>query len=433
LSTKTSSRTKQNLVLNYNATLTPPGTTYVMESGYPIKLNQSTNCDRTRTGVANPRWRSQIIKGENASTDFSGTENTGAFVNQKYDIYSKNLPSSQKLSHQWGFTTPLGSDMPSLPSFMSQSKADNIARQKFYKNAVKAQRFLQSGVFIGELKQTLGLIRNPAKSARLLIDVFAKSARRLARPRKGSNNIVTAKQKLLLLKNAIADSWLEFSFGWKPLASDIDAASNLLASLALRANHEFASIEGIGYDFSNSLVSSSLTGLATNRPYAVLQTKQTHTDVLIKYYGRIRLDVPELADGRIMSGLGLTVADIIPTAWELIPWSFFVDYFSNIGDVLEAWSYPTAKLAWASKVVVQNRKGITQWVYHSARTKTLYGSNITSISVNRNAYRTFGIKQVNRTAVVFVRPPELQFELPFSSGKFFNIGALLATSRRGIR
>jgi hypothetical protein len=392
------------------------------------------NCNRTRTGVANPKWRSQVLKAENASTDFTATQSSATFVGSKYDIINKNLPSSQNITHNWGYTCPLNADLVVLPSFMSQLKADNLARQKFYKRAIQANRYLQSGVFLGELRQTLSLIRNPAKSARLLVDVFAKSTFRRARPRRGrSSRNITIAEKLKYLKNAIADSWLEFSFGWNPLAADVDAAYRLLNDLATKTNRMFAEVKGSNLQYDKKLITSALTGQATNRPYSVLQTKQTYAEVIVSYYGRIRLDMPNSVD-RYFTGLGLTVADILPTSWELVPWSFFVDYFTNVGDVIEAWSFPVSRLAWATKVVVEERKSSTQWVYNAARTQVLYGGNIVSAEVDRNAIRTSGEKRVTRTATVYVRPPELQFEMPFSSlKKSLNIGALMATSRRGIR
>lgn len=434
MSTKASSRVKQYKVINNTAQIVPPATTYGPTS--TTVLIQTENCNRTRTGVANPKWRSQILRCENASTDFTASENLGTLIGTKYEKVNKNLPASQTISRSWGYTVPLAADLPTLPPFMSQTKADNIARQKFYKQAIKAQRYLQSGVFIGELRQTLSLIRNPAKSARLLIDVFSKNAIRRARPRKGrSTQLLTSKEKLKYIKNAIADSWLEFSFGWSPLAADVDAAYKLLSDLATKVNRQFAEVKGIGSDYANVLTASALTSTSTNRPYAVLQNKQTHTSVLIKYYGRIRLEVPDLSADRYLTALGLTVADILPTTWELIPWSFFVDYFTNVGDVIEAWSFPVSKLAWASKVVVEEKKGSTLWCYNHPRTVQLAGSgNLVTMEVQRNAFRASGVRRVIRTAVVYVRPPELQFELPFSSmKKSLNIGALMATSRRGIR
>jgi hypothetical protein len=432
MSTKSSVRYRQYIVINNAASLVPPSQSYGPTT--TVKTIQYDSRNRTRTGVANPKWRSQIILGQNASTNFTASERRDRGQLQKYDRFNKNLPASQNLSHSWGYSMPLAADLPILPAFMSIEEADDKARQKFYKNAIKAQRFLQSGVFLGEIKQTLGLILSPAKSARLLVDVFVKSAKRRARPRKGSNNIVTAAQKLKLVGNAIADSWLQFSFGWEPLISDLEGACGLLASLALRTNQEFVNISGAGLDYENLLVSDGLTGFSSNRPYSVLQQKHTYREVRVKYYGRIRLDVPELADGRILSGLGLTTSDIIPTAWELIPWSFLIDYFTNIGDVIDAWSYPVAKLAWASKVVVENRQCDCFWSYNEPRTRTLMGvGNWISVKVDRNAFRISNEKRVTRTAEVYVRPPELKFELPFARKKQFNIAALFAASRLRIR
>lgn len=388
-----------------------------------------------RIGVNNPKWRSQVERRENASTDFSGSKTTIQVKPMLYSLKYKVTQANSKVSFvATGKVAP--TSVPSAPPPLSVFEADNRARQKFFKNAVKAQRFMQSGVFIGELRETLGMLRNPAKGLRNLVDVLTKDAKSAYKLPKGSKNKLTAAQRANAVKNAIADSWLEFSFGWRPLAGDLDAASQLLANLALRVNDNFVRVEGVGEEnviasVSDTLISADMAPSAL-RPFALREQQQTSRNVLVRYYGMIRLDLPTQTNSRLMTALGLTLNDIAPTAWELIPWSFFVDYFTNIGDMIEAWSYPKAKIAWVTRVERRITNRSTFWTYNDSRTREQYAGNSyipTSFKVKDGHYisRT---KEVLRTASVDLRPPSLTFELPFSSRKFLNIGALIANMGR---
>lgn len=56
-------------------------------------------------------------------------------------------------------------------------------------------------------------------------------------------------------------------------------------------------------------------------------------------------EVPDNRDWH--TRMGLTIQEFVPTVWELIPYSFVVDYFTNIGDVVN-YAY-SANLNWVYK------------------------------------------------------------------------------------
>lgn len=45
---------------------------------------------------------------------------------------------------------------------------------------------------------------------------------------------------------------------------------------------------------------------------------------------------------------GLDLSDLAPTTWELIPWSFFVDYFTDVGNAIEAASVRLVEMAYVT-------------------------------------------------------------------------------------
>jgi hypothetical protein len=350
-----------------------------------------------------------------------------------FDIkYSNPLPSLARLEVNGEVCPTLVSVTPSLPSHV---KANNRASSSFYQNARKAQRLLQSGVLIGELRQTLSMIRNPAASARKLIDALNLAIRKRARTALRGKGSLSAKERAKFIGQAIADSWLEFSFGWSPLASDVLAGANALARFSRRAEREFQPVYGNGEDVSNpSPPSVVLIGVSSDKPFFVQQKTVEEKVCRVKYYGRVRITAPGSPDLRPMAALGLTPSDIVPTVWELIPWSFFVDYFTNIGNVLDAISFPQAEIAWASCTIRKEHSITRTWSYDASRTLAFYANTIKkSIQVDSNGKSSFKASSVERISSVSVPLPRIQFELPFSTRKILNIAALIATSKSGLR
>jgi len=45
---------------------------------------------------------------------------------------------------------------------------------------------------------------------------------------------------------------------------------------------------------------------------------------------------------------GITPGDVIPAVWEAIPWSFLIDYFVNVNEVLDGMQWASGDVAWVN-------------------------------------------------------------------------------------
>lgn len=117
----------------------------------------------------------------------------------------------------------------------------------------------------------------------------------------------------------IASGWLELWFGWVPLVGDIGNAIRVLES-PIKSTRIRAQASGS--------ISWGSYPVGTNmRRYSVAET----------YYEQLLADVyvsnPNL---RLASQMGFI--NPASVAWELVPFSFVVDWFVNVGDVISSMS-----------------------------------------------------------------------------------------------
>lgn len=117
----------------------------------------------------------------------------------------------------------------------------------------------------------------------------------------------------------VSSLWLAFQYAWKPLLSDISALSNLLDE---------------GMEAQRGWVESKRTRLVSIGPRqagTLGTTKLMHQPCTARYTTKYRAWVKRTP--RIVDRVGLT--DPLTIVWELVPFSFVVDWFIPIGDWLQ--------------------------------------------------------------------------------------------------
>lgn len=124
-----------------------------------------------------------------------------------------------------------------------------------------------------------------------------------------------------------ANAWLAYRYGVKPLISSVDAT---LKSLEKRLTKP-------------SRTTTRASGVITRRIDDVIETtNQWHGEAKF-IVARQRTETVNVRavsiDETILDSLtayGLSTKDLLTLPWELVPWSFVVDWFLNVGDFLGA-------------------------------------------------------------------------------------------------
>ena len=169
------------------------------------------------------------------------------------------------------------------------------------------------GANIGQARSTLSQIAQPF-STLLRAYRYARTgqwsrvASLLGAPRKWING------------KYVADLWLQYKYGWEPLMADIYASTEILGSTlggdsniisaqkSTSVKETFSSVDGSGY---------------FNQKWECTY--------------KARCGLMATVESEVLSDLNsLGVANPLAIAWELVPFSFVVDWFMPVGNVLEA-------------------------------------------------------------------------------------------------
>lgn len=157
------------------------------------------------------------------------------------------------------------------------------------------------------------LSRNPNAIRRFLLEM--KSAPRVAKSGSGSKVFVPKK---LSIHKTLADNWLEYSFGFKPLIEDINQCLKALTSRPETTSHVLVVKTGTSFD---------------DDTLDEVNTFKKSTQLSLRYQCNVRISDPNVHLANRMGFL-----NPLEAIWEIIPFSFAVDYFANVGDLVSSLS-----------------------------------------------------------------------------------------------
>lgn len=398
-----------------------------VESGFTNPINYAWV--DTTAGGENPDWRKDIRRARSATTVFSGSKRKLVFSPGLYSIHYWAGGTVQEDRYRSRLGNICNANWPST-SGISETGANNEALMRLIKKAREAQTTFQGSVFLGELAETLRMIRNPAKTLRKGFDKYLSDAKKRTKALKNRKKSPSNRKKL----DIVQDTWLEHSFGWTPLINDIESGAKALA----QRRHEFRRTTEEVRAFARKETSSSVHGGSYG--IAWLNYKWRNLDVNradVIYLGAVKREV--VNDRAVSSQIfGFRPNTWLPTVWELIPYSFLVDYFTNIGELVSAWSYHKSNFAWLNKTV---RKVAERRVQDCALDWRYAKNNVESNAGWRwigyeEFHPTFEmtVSTVNRAPYTGSLIPDLEFQIPgMRSTKWANIAALGTGHRSALR
>lgn len=238
--------------------------------------------------------------------------------------------------------------------------------------------------FLGELRQ---LPKNPVRMAADLV----RNMRRAGSKAAGAD----------MLRRSVGDHYLNWSFGWRPFLSDLEKFSNLTENLARALDQLYrdhgkvvrrgGTIESDRQTTTEHHTSDSTAGyfpqMATREGGWSRKTVVITTETRYWFSAGFTYRLPNVNDVDAMRRLNqyLQGGGISPSiVWELTPWSWLADYFTNIGDTLDNWERSRAISLAAKYAYVMYRRDQTCVSTHEMWTpKFNYNGSVISRSITQ--------------------------------------------------
>lgn len=391
-----------------------------------------------------PNWMRLIRLGENATTSLSGTIQRVQPLRwgkvEAFWSYESDFNPQQWYKRYGGYSGifVLDTVLPTAAIPLSSQKAEDLALARFNERVAEVNRQFQGGVFFAELTKTLHGLRNPAEALFKGIERYSHAAKKLRKRTiakylrlKNADDFVgpidlrslNRKQRRLAsaeFRKAAAGLWLEHSFHWVPLMYDIQGAVSALKASWERLPSEFVKVSATD--------EQSVTGAFATNSYgagfiAVNVRVRDVASASVRMYGRVRVGtrVQNWPDSK---ALGYDIRSFVPTIWELIPYSWAVDYFTNIGDIIYGLSYGGQDVMWAAR-------GIKRSIRRTHLGTAQIVPQVAPANHHTTAWRTNAITSellaekavISRATYTGNYVPLFEWSVPGMSLKWLNLGA----------
>lgn len=263
----------------------------------------------------------EIIKFDYRDTGYRYLDWFCGGLNNPYSVSKIGLVGGVHTTH--GQVPGPNPDMRDTAEYKALSKlASKLSDQSQSWNAA---------VFLGESKQTLNMFVSTAeKLARAMKLMKQGRVKNALQVLSGDKKNISSRYAGKIPTSVQASNlWLEHRYGWLPLLKDLDDAARYLARKMVDSTIRPVRITGVGKSETTSTIE------------IVDNAYTTPSSVYIRASGNSRqeyeckLSVWVLPKPRqTFEELGFT--DPYSVAWELAPFSFVVDWFVNVGEVLSS-------------------------------------------------------------------------------------------------
>lgn len=303
----------------------------------PEKSNGSLSCNYiTDWGYTDPKVRSFVKQ----DRSWSGTTTPNYWnLSKQYDALPIN-DHNMKLTTRQEFTmTRFQDDTPGgwslwtdtfreISFFAYTDRSYNLSHSKMAYEQAKAR-------VISNVKDMSINVAQACAEAQRTIDLVGDTARTIAKSvvlfrkgkfKQGFKALGVSKTPLVSGKRGAADNWLAVQYGWLPLLTDVKGAVQALAKRQrppVFVFHGSATANDSRQFFHDNIggtagLDSREVGYTSTTKFALAFSMRNHTS-------------------RTLSSLG--ISDPALLVWELLPYSFVVDWFLPIGKYLESVNY----------------------------------------------------------------------------------------------
>lgn len=333
---------------------------YVSRNG--VTLNSATRSYTaygSRSGQSVPGYKEIIRAGGNASSPYS-LERTRLEYQEPGAAMAYGLgpppvnPNGARgyISESFtGYVPYEAVDVSHLS--VTAGKADSIALSQLYRKIEQEQSHLAGASTLAEGADVLRQFGKPFNS---LVDLTNRRLNRLALESRGLKGTIAFRR--IKWAQIVASTYLEYAFGLAPLIEDTRKAAEAYARWQHEAESGISQLrsKAVGRGSSESASSTVATQRAGSSNLLEFATHtRTKTEEKVQYVcGLKATPIADLgSNDRLLQLLGFDSKNWIPAIWEVVPWSFLIDYVTNVQQILNAASANVSGVTWISKTVTK--------------------------------------------------------------------------------
>jgi hypothetical protein len=226
------------------------------------------------------------------------------------------------------------------------------------------------------------------------------------------------------LAKEAASANLAYQYGWAPFASDLFKLSQFMRAVEKRRRilEQLRTGRGLRYrrefdnvTYTDSFVKYIHSSLGVFIPVDVTVTSTLRRWAVCHWYVTESLNIPQTDEQLLQMILGLTWNNFASNVWEAMPWSWLIDWFTNLGDLI---SLSNNQIGVSARGCV-----MTHWKKEKSHTES-------TAEVYSDIHVSSGFAiQENKFRVPYDGLPSISASLPILTGKQWSILGSLATLR----
>lgn len=289
-----------------------------------------------------PNWKKRIAQQLDCTNDRTvrvGPERSGTPLELRATYKDKGAGIADWRGSHSFFSSPRATSV-------NKDKVERTAKQRLYD---EFQQGVQTLPILAEAKQTLNMLANPFSSIQKAVgNYLRKDAVLRGSPRFKNRRAAEISKEY---RKAASDTWLEFNFGLKPLLSDVKSAAEEVAKVVQGPTQRTFNV---GFrDSGTSGVFYPFGPITRQNRSNLLVESETRASYTVRYKGAY---TPIMSGPAFVGGanLGLTLPDFLPSIWEAMPYSWLIDYFTNVGGILNGYAALShVKVHWLCKTMIE--------------------------------------------------------------------------------
>jgi hypothetical protein len=410
---------------NYKDPVDLYGYTYVDNGPKQIVVDHADETG-TRSGFKVENWQELVRQGLNASSPYSldRTKLLKRVDGSSSQVVQKNVwPFDTHVQVFYGVPVYFGKPVHLAGSHV---ESDSVALSKLYKKLQSERQQWAGASFAAEAMDVLRQFGRPLGGLMALHDRWRR------RVHSNQKHLRAVRYDSPAWRDIVSDLWLEYSFGLGPLMSDTADLADALARFVheKELNQKLrARIRSRGVSVQTAISDWPWQGCG-NINLQVKPQIVTRTEYRTQYVCGLQGDIraPFGSIQRLQELCGFNAAAWVPGIWEAVPWSWLVDYFFNVGNILSAAVTPTDRVAWICKTdTVQT----VQKVSFSGDFRIPPGG-WSRLEMRLGGFGFYSLQRtsVTRTIPVKLFVPPLYFKNPFGDlKKMANLAAVFLSGK----